>query len=78
MTVEMKKEVYGTITFDVSMEVEADNEMDALREMSGKLSDEKEYKNVRLVFEDKNGNEVKGIVIHNYYVDMSRYYGVGE
>ena len=74
----MKKEVYGTITFDVSMEVEADNEMDALMEMSGKLSNDREYKNMRLVFEDKNGNEVKGIVIHNCYIDMSRYYGDGE
>ena len=69
-------EVYGTINLSVSMPVEAEGDRGIL-EAGCKVGNLKEFKNIRLEFEDSKGI-VHKVNIHDYDIEWERNFGSDE
>ena len=67
----MTNEVYGTIKLDVSIDVQADNEMDALLEANFKAN-ELCISEVILLIKDMKGN-LHTINVHNYNTELTTF-----
>jgi len=72
----MKNQMYGTISFDVSMDVKSNNEELAVLEANYKISN-LIIKEVVLTFVDLN-DELHSVNIHNWDVNWERFFGDDE
>jgi hypothetical protein len=72
----MKNQMYGTISFDVSMDVKSNNEELAVLEANYKISN-LIIKEVVLTFVDFN-DELHSVNVHNWDVNWERFFGDDE
>ena len=72
----MKNQMYGTISFDVSMDVKSNNEELAVLEANYKISN-LIIKEVVLTFVDLN-DELHTVKVHNWDIDWERFFGDDE
>ena len=72
----MKNQMYGTISFDVSMDVKSNNEELSVLEANYKISN-LIIKEVVLTFVDLN-DELHTVKVHNWDIDWERFFGDDE